>query len=81
MDCMITYQKPNGEIIFRPRKTVYDRHIGQVTSMGWKVIDIHYRYNGNYYTYLDFMKLIRQKESLKSRVLRRIARKLNKLAK
>lgn len=81
MDCMITYQKPNGEIIFRPRKSVYDRKVGDTTSMGWKVIDIHYRYNGNYYTYLDFMKLIRRKESLKKRCLRKLAQKINKLAK
>ena len=80
MDCMITYQKQNGDIIFRPRKSPYDRYVGQETSMGWKVIDIHYRYENNYYTYEDFMRLIRKKESLKKRCLRKLACKINKLA-
>lgn len=80
MDCIITYQKQNGEIIFRPRKSVYDRKVGDETSMGWKVVDIHYRYNGNYYMYEDFMKIIRKNTTSKrKKIIRYIIKKLNRM--
>lgn len=60
MNCFITYQKNNGDIIFRPRISDGGLKIGNETSMGWKVINIHYEYNGNYYVYSDYMKIIRK---------------------
>ena len=45
----ITYQKKNGEIIERTRTTGLPYRIGETTSMGWKVLDIQYLYNGKYY--------------------------------
>lgn len=45
----ITYQKRNGEIIERTRTTGLPYRIGDTTSMGWKVLDIQYLYNGKYY--------------------------------
>lgn len=80
MDCMITYQKQNGDIIFRPRKCVYDRTIGQETSMGWKILDIHYRYNGNYYKYDDFWKLIHKENTKHKKIARYLIKKLKKYA-
>lgn len=80
MDCIITYQKSNGDIIFRGLKHDYGKKIGEETSMGWKVLDIHYRYEGNYYKYDDFWKMIRKDNSLKKRLLRKIASKLNQMS-
>lgn len=80
MECLITYQKSNGEIFFRPRVSVYDLYVGKVTSMGWTVLAIHYKYGENYYVEHDYRKLRRKaKEPLKSQVARCIIRKLNKL--
>lgn len=45
----ITYQKRNGELIERTRTTGLPYRIGETTSMGWKVLDIQYLYNGKYY--------------------------------
>ena len=50
-DCIITFQKANGDIIVRSRMGICglkSLQIGDETSMGWKVIDIHYQlYDGN----------------------------------
>ena len=80
MSCIITYQKQNGDIIYKPRTSIYGRRIGDITSMGWKVIDIHYKYEGNYYMYEDYMKLIRKKQSIKKKFLRKLAKGINKMA-
>ena len=49
MSCIITYQKENGDIFYKPGKTTYGKRVGDETSMGWKVLDIHYKYGDNYY--------------------------------
>ena len=79
-DCVITFQKNNGDIIMRPRISTYGLNIGDETSMGWKVLDIHYQfYDGNYYHKDDYERKIqeynRKKEPIKKRFalyLRRI---------
>lgn len=80
MKCIITYEKENGDILIRPAVCTYGRKVGDTTSMGWKVLDIHYEHNGNYYCYYDFMKMfdkqIREKRDKK--LLKYIIRKLNK---
>ena len=39
--------------------------IGDTTSMGWKVLNIEYEYKDNYYTELEYNKLIHEsKEKL-----------------
>lgn len=58
-DCIITYQKNNGEILIRPYHHSYGKHIGEETSMGWKIVDIHYKRNGNYYCYEDFIRIFK----------------------
>jgi hypothetical protein len=79
-DCIITFQKNNGDIIMRPRMGICGLEsiqIGDETSMGWKVIDIHYQfYDGNYYHIDDYKKKLREykapKESLKTKVARQM---------
>jgi len=75
-DCLITYQKANGDIIMRPRLGfcgLENIQIGNETSMGWKIIDIHYQfYDGNYYHEKDYRKkqkeYVEKKESFKKRL-------------
>ena len=79
MGCIITYQKENGDILIRPRITPYDLHIGKETSMGWKVLDIHYECNGNYYHEDDLKKLrIKETKTIKQKFAEYIMRKANK---
>lgn len=46
----ITYQKRDGTIFCRFRNTSLPYKIGEETSMGWKVLNIEYEYNGKYYS-------------------------------
>lgn len=79
MDHIVTYQKRNGDILLRPRKSLLGLRIGDETSMGWKVLNIHYLYDGNYYTYNDYCRAFRNKKKPKKRFLKYIIRQLNKL--
>ena len=47
---LITYQKSNGDVFCRIRNTIPQYKIGGETSMGWKVLDIKYRFKDTYYT-------------------------------
>ena len=79
MSCIITYQKANGEILMRPRTMPYDLYIGKETSMGWKVLDIHYECDGNYYHKDDIERLRRKKrKTIKQRIAAYIMHKANK---
>lgn len=44
-----TFEKRNGQIIRRIRNTYPSYRIGDETSMGWKVVDIRYKYKNKYY--------------------------------
>lgn len=83
MNFMITYQKTNGEVFYRKRKSLMGLRIGETTSMGWLVIDIHEEYEGNYLHHADVMRMIRHqnlyRKSLKKRIARYLISKLNKL--
>jgi len=80
VNCLITYQKSNGEIFFRSRVSSGDLYVGKETSMGWKVLAIHYKYGENYYVEHDYRKQVRQhREPLKAQAARYIIHKLNKL--
>lgn len=86
MACIITYQKANGEIFIRPYNySVYEsrRKTGEETSMGWKIIDIHYKHNDNYYCYNDFIRIFEKevKERKNRKLIKFLIKKLNKLAK
>ena len=61
----ITYQKRDGCIIQRLRNTMLPYKIGETTSMGWKVLNIEYKYNNKYYPESEFNRLIyKNKENL-----------------
>lgn len=86
--CIITYQKSNGEIFIRPyHNSIFssNRKIGEETSMGWKIIDIHYKHGDNYYCYEDFMKIFRNefekelKENKKKKLIKYAIKKLNSM--
>lgn len=82
-NCLITYQKNNGNIIMRPRLSDYGLRIGDETSMGWKVLNIHYEFDGNYYIRNDYFKMLRRKhrQNLKDKFVYFLIGKLRKLAK
>ena len=54
----ITYQKNDGSIIYRLRKTMIPYDIGDTTSMGWKVLNIEYKYKDKYYQEYQYYMLI-----------------------
>ncbi len=55
----ITYQKNDGCVFQRYRNTVLPYKIGDTTSMGWKVLNIKYKYNDTYYTENEYNRLIK----------------------
>lgn len=57
----ITYQKNDGCIIQRSRKTPLPYKVGDSTSMGWKVLNIEYQYKDKYYPEYKYNMLL-QKE-------------------
>ncbi len=65
---LITYQKRNGDIFQRVRNTYTSYRVGDETSMGWKVLDIKYKYKDHYYSYADYDRLI-EKEWQKDKKL------------
>lgn len=60
---LITYQKRNGELIYRERMSLPGR-IGDTTSMGWLIQDINYFYNGKYYSNSDYNKLMNKNHNI-----------------
>ena len=58
----ITYQKRNGCIFQRLRETALPYKIGEETSMGWKVLNIEYEYNNEFYSEHDYYKMIQKRK-------------------
>ena len=54
----ITYQKNDGCIIQKIRKTMLPYKIGDTTSMGWKVLNIEYEYNNKYYSENEYYSIM-----------------------
>lgn len=78
----ITYQKRNGNIIKRLRKTLLPYKIGETTSMGWKVLNIEYEYNNKYYTHSEYNRLIykdKQKRAKKHHIKELCSKSINTL--
>ena len=65
----ITYQKKDGSIIKRLRSTMIPYKIGDMTSMGWKVLDIEYEYQGKFYSEYEYNKIMHKRriEAIKKR--------------
>lgn len=60
----ITYQKKDGSIIKRHRNTEPPYKIGQITSMGWKLLDIEYEYKNNYYSAYQYNILLQKDKNI-----------------
>ena len=58
----ITYQKNDGSIFQRYRNTELPYKIGDITSMGWKVLNIEYEYKNNYYPENEYNVLLNKKK-------------------
>lgn len=70
----ITYQKRDGTIMQKLRKTTLPYEIGDITSMGWKVLNIEYEYRGKYYDYFDYSMIIHKnkKRIVKKREIKKL---------
>lgn len=88
MNCIITYQKANGDIFIRPyNHSVFSlgKRVGNESSMGWKILDIHYKHGNNYYCFDDFMRIFRNelqkeiKENKKKKLIKFAIKKLNSI--
>ena len=88
LNCIITYQKSNGEIFIRPyNHSAFSlgKRVGDESSMGWKILDIHYKHGDNYYCYEDFMRIFRNelqkelKENKKKKLIKFAIKKLNSM--
>ena len=73
---MVIYQKNNGDLIYRARKTQPYYHKGNITSMGWKVVDIQRLYNGKNYSICEFDEKLNRKN--KFRNITTLLRSINK---
>ena len=56
---LITYQKRNGEVIYRKRNSL-PGNIGDETSMGWIIQDIQYQFGNKYYNFIDYKHISRK---------------------
>lgn len=63
----ITYQKENGYIFKRLRSTTLPYKIGDITSMGWKVLNIEYQYKNKYYPEYKYHLLIEKRRKIASK--------------
>lgn len=73
----ITYQKRDGSIFQRYRETSLPYNIGDTTSMGWKVLNIKYGYNDEYYPEYQYNILVnKDKENfLKKKQITEVCKK------
>lgn len=58
---LVIYEKRNGDIIKRKRFSLPGHTIGEYTSMGWKIIDILWFYDGEYYSFPDYCRIKRER--------------------
>ncbi len=58
----ITYQKSNGSIMQKYRNTLLPYKIGDTTSMGWKVLNIEYKYKDKFYPEYKYHILIHKEK-------------------
>lgn len=60
----ITYQKNDGSIILKKRNTMLPYKIGEITSMGWKVLNIEYEYKNQYYPLHEYNMIIEKNKQI-----------------
>lgn len=68
MKYMVLYQRSNGEMIYRFRKSKPQYEVGSYTSMGWKLVDIRYLDNGKLVTDYDYHNRISKLTNIYSRI-------------
>lgn len=69
MQYLVYYQKANGDIIERKRKTIPDYNVGQTTSMGWIVKDIKYVGDKKIYnSYYELYANLKKRATFKNRI-------------
>lgn len=59
----ITYKKQNGVVFNRIRNTLPVQTVGEVTSMGWIILDIKKNLNGKYYSHHEYYTLLNKKNT------------------
>lgn len=77
----ITYKKNDGTIFQRYRKTSLPYKIGEETSMGWKVLNIEYEYQNNYYSESEYNKImyeIKQNIIRKNQIINNLKNEIKK---
>lgn len=65
----ITYQKRNGDIIERDITGFTTHRVGEVTSMGWKIIDIKHKYKGKYYSLNKYDKIVQRQWNIEKKLI------------
>lgn len=61
MNYLVLYEKNNGDMIYRYRKSKPQYEVGSITSMGWKLVDIRKLYNGSVISEYNYNELINKK--------------------
>ena len=64
MKYLALYERKNGEIIYRYRKSKPKYNIGSYTSMGWKLVDIRLLENGQAYSYSAYDSILDKRRRL-----------------
>lgn len=70
----VTYQKRDGSIMQKFRKTELPYRIGDETSMGWKVLNIEYEYENKFYPKYEYnmLKDMNKKKIIKMKKMKEI---------
>lgn len=61
---LVLYRKNNGEIIYRARRTRPDYKIGELTSMGWKVLDIKLFHKGRALSNSEYNEILERRTNI-----------------
>lgn len=88
MQCIIIYQKSDGTIFVRTYKYDQGRKVGDETSMGWKVLNVLYECDGNYYQHNEYLSIKMRKarkrnnkkiirKAIKKAIYKALSEKLN----
>lgn len=70
----VTYQKRDGSVIQKYRKTEPPYKIGDRTSMGWILLNVEHEYNGKYYSEYEYNMIIYKNRRMCAK--RKLAREL-----
>lgn len=62
---IVIYKKASGEVIYRYLTTLPKYEVGQITSMGWKVLDIKRLHKGRTMSDYEYITMITKKNPIK----------------